>query len=50
VSGDKALAVGLKVKPLGPCSLIFRKGMQEAIALRRSFVQKGSPDMYFVTT
>ena len=49
VSGDKALAVSLKVKPLGPRSFICRKGMQEDIYLRRKLVQRGSPDMYFVT-
>ena len=50
VSGDKALAVSLKVKSLGPRLLICRKGVQEAIYLRWGLVQRGSPDMHFVTT
>jgi len=50
VSVDKALAVCLKVKPPGPGSLICLKGIQEAIAVRPELVQRGSPDMYFVTT
>jgi hypothetical protein len=50
VSGNKMLAVFLKVKPLGPHLLICRQGMQETLYLRRRFVQSSLPDMYFVTT
>jgi hypothetical protein len=50
VSPNKALAVALKIKPLGPRFLICRKTRQEAIDLRRGLVQVCSPDMYFVPT
>jgi hypothetical protein len=50
VSGNKVLAISLKVKPLGSRLFVGRKGMQENIYLLRGLVQRSSPDMYLVTT
>jgi hypothetical protein len=50
MSGDKALAVSLKVKPVSPLLFIGGKGMPENIYLRLGLVERGSPDMYLVTT